>query len=87
MNEVASAGAAALAALAVLIGGAAMAVTRNVRAGLAPAVDLLLAGALIHLAVAEDWLSLAVAAAIVLIRALLSLGVGYNPTFGSPVRR
>jgi hypothetical protein len=75
MNEVVSAAAAALATLAVLIGGTAIAFTRNVRAGLAPAIELLLAAGLLHLAVADDWRSIAAAAATLTIRSLLLSGV------------
>jgi hypothetical protein len=80
MSEVVSAAAAVLTMLAVLVGGAAIAFTRDARVGLAPAVDLLLAAGLLHLAVADDWPSIAAAAGILAIRSLLLSGVKPIPT-------
>jgi hypothetical protein len=87
MSEVVSAAAAALAMLAVLIGGSVIATTRNVRAGMAAAVDLLLAAGLLQLAVADDWLSIAAAAAILVVRALLPFGLRFTSTFGASSRK
>jgi hypothetical protein len=83
MSEVVSAAAAVLAMLAVLIGGSVIALTRNVRAGMAAAVDLLLTAGLLHLTVADDWPSIAAAAAILLLRALLPFGLRFTSTFGA----
>lgn len=64
-----------LAAAGILLGGLALAATRRVQVALGILLDLLLAAGLLRLVLADRWSAIATAAALVVIRKVVVLGL------------